>query len=201
LPSEATLAFDTSGPWCSVALVSGNQVLAHRHEAMERGQGERLFEVIAKTMKDAGAGWADLAAIGVGTGPGNFTGIRIGVSAARGLSLGLGIPAIGVDRFEAGALDGPDLPVLVPAPHGMAWAARPGEAPAQIASDVFSGRVISDPTEFPSRAATAPAYPLAIAIARLADARRRTTQPRPAPLYLRPADAAPSPQGAPALLD
>jgi tRNA threonylcarbamoyladenosine biosynthesis protein TsaB len=203
LPSEAVLAFDTSGSWCAVALLAGDRILAHRHEFMARGQGERLFAVIAEAMQEAGVAWTDLAAIGVGTGPGNFTGIRIGVAAARGLALGLSIPAIGIDRFTALCLDGPSLPALVPSVRGLAWMARPGAAPEQIDPARLSGRVIADPAEFPALAftATAPAYSLAVAIARLASQRRHTPQPRPAPLYLRPADAAPASDGAPALLD
>lgn len=204
MPSEAVLAFDTSGGWCAVALLRRGRVLAHRHEVMARGQGERLFSVIEAAMAEAGTGWRDLAAIGVGTGPGNFTGIRIGVAAARGLALGLGIPAIGIDRFAALALDGPDLPALVPAPRGMAWSARPNAVPEPVDPAALPGRdaaVIADPAEFPGRAATPPAHPLAIAIARLAEARRHAPQPRPAPLYLRPADAAPSADAAPVLLD
>jgi tRNA threonylcarbamoyladenosine biosynthesis protein TsaB len=199
LPSEAILAFDTSGGWCAVAVMAGRRILAHRHEVMDRGQGERLFAVIGAVMDEAGIDWPQVAAVGVGTGPGNFTGIRIGVAAARGLALGLRVPAIGIDRFEALALDGPDLPAMVPAPHGMAWMARPGAAPVEVDPAALPCPVIADPTEFPALAATPPAHPLAIALARLAEARRRTSQPRPAPLYLRAADAAPA-QPAPAFL-
>lgn len=201
MPSEAILAFDTSGSWCAVALLVADRVRAQRFEPMARGQGERLFPVIEETMAEAAIGWADLAAIGVGTGPGNFTGIRIGVAAARGLALGLRIPAIGIDRFAALALDGPDLPVLLPAARGMAWLARPGVSPRQVDPTSLPDLVIADPADFPGLEATPPAYPLAIAIARLTEARRHSAQPRPAPLYLRPADAAPPSEGAPALLD
>ncbi len=209
MPSEAILAFDTSGSWCAVALRVADRVRAHRFEPMARGQGERLFPAIEETMAEAAIGWADLAAIGwadlaaigVGTGPGNFTGIRIGVAAARGLAMGLRIPAIGIDRFAALGLDGPDLPVLLPAARGMAWLARPGVSPLLVDPTSLREPVIADPADFPELAATPPAYPLALAIARLTEARRHSAQPRPAPLYLRPADAAPPSEGAPALLD
>ena len=58
--------------------------------------------LLEDVLAEAGIGWRDLAAIGVGTGPGNFTGVRISVAAARGLALGLGIPAIGVTRLRGG---------------------------------------------------------------------------------------------------
>jgi tRNA threonylcarbamoyladenosine biosynthesis protein TsaB len=201
LPSEAVLAFDTSGSWCAVALVARDHVRAHRHEVMDRGQGERLFSVIAGAMDEARIGWRDVAAVGVGTGPGNFTGTRIAVAAARGLALGLGVPAIGVDRFAALALDGPDLPALVPAARGGAWMARPGATPVAVDPAALPGPVIADPAEFPNLAATPPAHPLAVAIARLSDRLRQAPQPRPAPLYLRPADAAPPAEAPPPLLD
>lgn len=94
------LAFDTSGPYCAVALMIDGTVVAKRHEEMSRGQSERLFPMIDEVMGDIGAVFEELDGIGVGIGPGNFTGLRIGVSAARGLSLSLGVPAIGVSAFD-----------------------------------------------------------------------------------------------------
>ena len=55
---------------------------------MEKGQAERLMPMLAEMLAEAGVGFGDLARIGVGTGPGNFTGVRISVAAARGLALG-----------------------------------------------------------------------------------------------------------------
>ena len=71
---------------------------------MEKGQAERLMPLISELLAEAGVVLADVTAIAVGTGPGNFTGVRIAVAAARGLALGLGVPAIGVTRLEALAL-------------------------------------------------------------------------------------------------
>lgn len=94
---------------------------------MATGQAERLLRLIEEMLAAADVHWHDLSAIGVGTGPGNFTGIRIGVSAARGLALGLGIPAIGVSGFEALG-DGPGTLVSLPAPRGQVWLSAPGQA-------------------------------------------------------------------------
>lgn len=195
------LGFDTSGGWCRAALLSGETVLAARDEAMPRGQGERLMPLLQEVLAEAGLAWCDLAALGVGVGPGNFTGIRISVSAARGLALGLGIPAIGVSRFEALTLDGPALPVLVAAPRGQGWLADGAQPPVLTDPATVSGPVIADAADFPMLDLTPPAHPLAGAIARIARARMAKPQPRPAPLYLREADAAPPSEAPPGLID
>lgn len=95
------LAFDTSGPHCAVSLLMNGAIVSERFEAMAKGQAERLFPLIEEVMAETGAVWEEIDAIAVGTGPGNFTGIRIAVSAARGLALSLNIPAIGVSGFAA----------------------------------------------------------------------------------------------------
>ncbi len=99
----------------------GGEIVANRHENMSRGQAECLFPMLDDVMRDAGAVWDDINAIGVGVGPGNFTGIRIGVSAARGLALARNIPAVGVTTFEtyfdiAKSPDG-QVAVFAPGPH------------------------------------------------------------------------------------
>ncbi|EPX84722.1 universal bacterial protein YeaZ [Rubellimicrobium thermophilum DSM 16684] len=207
------LAFDTSAAHCAAALLSDGQVLAEAHEAMATGQAERLFPMLEALLTEGGAGWRDLAGIGVGTGPGNFTGVRLAVAAARGLALGLGIPAVGISAFEALAwgrgdvlavrdarlgavhlqgfgagafgpvtvpLDGP----LPPVPPGLAVV---GDLAPEVAARC-GGR------------AEAPLLPLAVAIGRLALERLGPDVPRPAPLYLRPADAAPAREAPPAIL-
>ena len=83
------------------ALLAGDRVVACHHEEMKKGQAERLMPMLSEVLADAGVDWGALDAIGVGVGPGNFTGIRISVSAARGLAMSLGVPAVGVSAFEA----------------------------------------------------------------------------------------------------
>lgn len=100
---RAVLGLDTSGPWCAAAVVAGGQVLAARTDAMDRGQAEALIPLVQAVLAEAGADWADLGGIGVGTGPGNFTGVRIAVAAARGMALARGLPAAGISRFETAA--------------------------------------------------------------------------------------------------
>ncbi|MCY3876408.1 MAG: tRNA (adenosine(37)-N6)-threonylcarbamoyltransferase complex dimerization subunit type 1 TsaB [Rhodobacteraceae bacterium] len=98
---RTVLAFDTAREHCAAILVSGGEPVGHVIDFMKRGQAERLFPMLEDFLGARRISWSDLAAIGVGTGPGTFTGTRIAVSAARGLALALGIPAIGSSRFEA----------------------------------------------------------------------------------------------------
>jgi len=101
--SATILAFDSSGVAVSAALCRGGAVLAARREPMERGHGERLLPLLKAVMAEAGLGFDALDAIAVAVGPGRFTGLRIGVAAARGLALATGKPAIGIGSFEAAA--------------------------------------------------------------------------------------------------
>jgi len=109
------VAFDAAGGGCCVAVCRDGDVLARRSEPMRRGQAERLVPMIEEAMTEAGTAWADLDAVGVTTGPGAFTGVRIGLATARGFALALGVPAIGVSSFAAVAAGVPDAerPVTV----------------------------------------------------------------------------------------
>ncbi len=84
------LVIDTATAACSVALIEGDRVIAATHDEVGRGHAERLVSMIA-SLPDGGR--ADR--IAVDCGPGSFTGIRVGVAAARGLGLGWGIPVHG----------------------------------------------------------------------------------------------------------
>ncbi len=95
------LAFDTTGARCACALVEDGEPVAARGKAMRIGHAEHLFPQIEAVLTEANRVPVDLDAIAVATGPGSFSGIRIGVAAARGLALSLGIPAIGVGVLEA----------------------------------------------------------------------------------------------------
>ena len=194
------LGFDTSAAHCAAALISGERVLDARSETMERGQAERLMPMLQEMLAAHGRTWADLVALGVGTGPGNFAGIRIAVAAARGLALGLGIPAVGVTGFEARAhgQTGP-LWVAIAAPRGMIWLQhRDGdEGAAPVLRDAADTAALDAPL---LRLADLPGAGMALNIARIARFLRDRPLPRPAPLYLRPADAAPMREAPPVIL-
>jgi tRNA threonylcarbamoyladenosine biosynthesis protein TsaB len=95
------LAVDTALGACSVALLENGQVRAHIFEAMDRGHAERLAPMVDEAMTSANADFARLTRLAVTTGPGTFTGQRVGLAFMRGLRLALKIPLIGVTTLEA----------------------------------------------------------------------------------------------------
>ena len=218
MPADALiLGFDTSAAHCAAALLQGERCIAQRCEEMGRGQAERLMPLIEELLAEADVSWGDLAAIGVGIGPGNFTGVRISVAAARGLALSLGIPAYGVSRFDSEVLgtDGQAL-VALDARQGKLYlqAFHDGQAASAPTLEPLEGLappslpVIGDASAQLAEATGATVlgaarYPIAEAIARIAAARLAsgTPAPRPAPLYMRAADAAPPSDPPPVILD
>ena len=99
------LAIDTAGPVCAVALAraadGGPEILTRIEERIGRGHAERLMPMIEEALTCAQKSFDDLDRIGVTIGPGSFTGVRVGVAAARGLALALDIPAVGVGSLDA----------------------------------------------------------------------------------------------------
>jgi tRNA threonylcarbamoyladenosine biosynthesis protein TsaB len=93
------LSLDSAGSGCGACLWRGGKVLAEASESMERGQDQRLMPLIEQVMQKGGPGYNDLDRIAVTRGPGSFTGIRIGLAAARGIGLAQNKPVIGIDRF------------------------------------------------------------------------------------------------------
>ncbi|WP_375777716.1 tRNA (adenosine(37)-N6)-threonylcarbamoyltransferase complex dimerization subunit type 1 TsaB [Bradyrhizobium sp. ma5] len=97
------LAIDTALDACSAAVLdtdSGNTI-AIESQAMQRGHAEALMPLIARVMKESGIGFAGLDRIAVTTGPGSFTGLRVGLSAARGLALSAEKPVVGLSTLAA----------------------------------------------------------------------------------------------------
>jgi tRNA threonylcarbamoyladenosine biosynthesis protein TsaB len=109
------LAFDTATPQVTVALHDGYDVVAERLSERAMKHGEQLAPLIAGVLADAGASRLDLTAVAVGSGPGPFTGLRVGLVTARTLGLALDLPVyaactldvLAVEAVSTGAVDGP----------------------------------------------------------------------------------------------
>ena len=135
-----TLVIETATAACSVALIEQGRVIAASHEVVGRGHAERLVPMIAE-LPDGGRADAVL----VDVGPGSFTGIRVGIAAARGLGLGWGVPVTGYSSLSLIAAtafaDDPALDrlaVVLEGGHGevfmQPFAADPFAAAADLAS-------------------------------------------------------------------
>lgn len=110
------LALDTTTGSCSVAVLAGEKSysVAGGQPAL---QAEKLFSLIAEVLHQAGLSYKSLGAIAVTTGPGSFTGVRIGLAAAKGIALAAALPLIGIGSLEAIAWEargygGNDIPIL-----------------------------------------------------------------------------------------
>ena len=95
------LALDSAGLGCSVAVASGATVLSIEQDTAIYGQAEKLVPMVDSVMRRAGLPASALDMIGVTVGPGSFTGIRVGLAAARGIAQVNGARLIGVTGFEA----------------------------------------------------------------------------------------------------
>ncbi len=107
--SPRVLAIDTALAACSVAVLAGGAIAAERRETMTRGHAERLLPLVRDAMDEAGLAFEALDLIAVTVGPGHFTGLRVGLAAAQGLSLASDRPLAGVTTLEAVAAAVPVL--------------------------------------------------------------------------------------------
>ena len=97
------LAIDTALDACAAAVLDtrAGRLVAQESQAMKRGHAEALMPLIARVMKASGVAFTDLDRIAATTGPGSFTGLRVGLSAARGIALAAGKPVVGVTTLTA----------------------------------------------------------------------------------------------------
>lgn len=209
-----TLAVDTAAHFCAACIYdSARDTVAGRAvEDIGRGHAERLFAVIDQALGEASLTFGDLDRLGVCVGPGSFTGVRVGVSAMRGLSLALKRPVVGVTLFDALAHDAPrGAPVFVvlDARRGEVYAqAFDKEGVAEGDPDVLSVEAACETVQRSGAVLTGSGAPLLVAagarstivsdgstsdintIARIA-ALADSPVDKPKPLYLRSADAKP----------
>ncbi|HQZ13185.1 MAG TPA: tRNA (adenosine(37)-N6)-threonylcarbamoyltransferase complex dimerization subunit type 1 TsaB [Devosia sp.] len=185
------LAIDTAGPRLQLALLHGGHTDT-LVEDMPTGQAERIFPAIAELLARNGVAYAGLTRVATTTGPGSFTGVRIGLSAARGLGLALGIPVIGVPSLFAISLaaSGAALAVLLDARREEAYfqlfsgPARPIGEPALLPMAEAQGKV-----PVGAEVITSPFPDIALVAAFAATADAKTHPPDAA--YIRDADAKP----------
>lgn len=96
------LAIDTCADQCAACVLDTGDGTAHEvSRAMSKGHAEQLMDVIGECLVAAEIGFDGLERVAVTVGPGSFTGVRVGVAAARGLALALGVPCVGVSTLEA----------------------------------------------------------------------------------------------------
>jgi tRNA threonylcarbamoyl adenosine modification protein YeaZ len=210
------LAIDTALEACSVGVTGGVQPVV-LSETVGRGHAERLFGMIENAMAKAGLAFADLDRIAVTIGPGSFTGVRVGIAAARGLALVVGCPVVGIGTLavhaeHARAIAGarPVLAVLdarrgelygqsfaadgepIGGPEvgdgaGFATFLEPGTVLAGSGADLVAAEAAGGIAVLIAHRDSAPNVE---ALLRLA-ARAQPDGRAPRPLYLRPPDAKP----------
>ncbi|MFZ5736425.1 tRNA threonylcarbamoyladenosine biosynthesis protein TsaB [Rhodopseudomonas thermotolerans] len=97
------LAIDTALDACAAAVLDtdANRLLAGESQAMQRGHAEALMPLLGRVMDASGIGFLDIDRIAVTTGPGSFTGLRVGLSAARGIALAAAKPVVGLTTLSA----------------------------------------------------------------------------------------------------
>ncbi|MEG3178299.1 tRNA (adenosine(37)-N6)-threonylcarbamoyltransferase complex dimerization subunit type 1 TsaB [Sphingomonas sp. RB3P16] len=199
-----TLVIETATAACSVALLDGDAVVAHAHDIVGRGHAERLIPMIAAL---PGGGRAEQ--ILVDCGPGSFTGIRVGIAAARGLALGWGaalsgyssLAALAAAAFAQGSAD--PLAIVLEGGHGEVFmqgyttplrdtgpfqALRPEAALAALAGRLAVGNGVRFLTALASDLRVDERLPAAVDAALLPPALRALA---PKPIYGRAPDAIP----------
>ncbi len=204
------LAIDTALDACQAAVLDGDRVLAVLSEAMQRGHQERLAPMVREVLALADVGVEALGRIGVTTGPGSFTGLRVGLAFAKGLALARAVPCVGIGTLQALAAsvdhEGPIAAVVdarrgqvylqlfeAGAPLGPPEALAPVEAAGRVASYgedialVGSGAWLVEPLA-PKARLIAREVPDPAAVARIA-ARAPAPDRPPGLVYLRAPDA------------
>ena len=201
------LAFDTATPLVTVALHDGEDVVCELLSERPLQHGEQLAPLIDRALRETGLAREDLTAIGVGVGPGPFTGLRVGLVTARTLGYVLEIPVYGVCTLDVLAIEAVDTGAVAD-DFAVATDARRKEVylatydvdgrrldgplvakPADVASEgpVVGEGALLYPDAFPH--AAGPTMPSAGWLARVI-AEERVELHDPEPLYLRRPDAA-----------
>jgi tRNA threonylcarbamoyl adenosine modification protein YeaZ len=216
------LAIDTALDACAAAVLDTErrELPASETRAMARGHAEALMPLLARVMDAAHLEFGDVDRIAVTVGPGSFTGVRVGIAAARGIALAAGKPAIGLTTLAAltaphvaAGFGGTVVPVI-DARHGQVYmqvfgpggravmpprlasvreaaaAARSGSGPALITGSAARALAAEWPSDEPPPTVVTASAPEIVWVARLGAA-AQAERALPKPLYLRPPDARP----------
>lgn len=189
MSTPVTLAIDTARDRLQLALVLSNGTLETEIVEVAKGHAEIIFGAIGTLLDRCGLTYRALNRIAVSTGPGSFTGLRIGLSTARGLGLALDIPVIGIPSLVALSLshEGP-CELIVDAKRGEAYRqsfSAPGK-PRDTADLVDLKQILQ------VAARTTPDDPMIdIGLMAAFASRARPSDFPPDPTYIRAADAKP----------
>ncbi|MFI5015003.1 MAG: tRNA (adenosine(37)-N6)-threonylcarbamoyltransferase complex dimerization subunit type 1 TsaB [Hyphomicrobiales bacterium] len=215
------LALDTALAACSVCLFDSDRdkVLASESAILGRGHAEALLPMLERVVAKLDGGWEGIARIGVVVGPGSFTGLRVGIAAARAAALATGRPAVGVTTLTAlaaplvGISDGAPIAAAIDAKHGNLFfqvfspEGRPLDEPAALPLEEAAFRIGERPIHLVGsgssalqaalsraggvvKSSLAEAVPDIVCVAKLAaDADPRRAPPNP--LYIKGANARP----------
>lgn len=187
------LAVDTALAAVQAAVLDGERVLAALSEPMAKGHQERLAPLVAEALAQAGVAAAEVERVAVTTGPGSFTGLRVGLAFAKVFALARGIGCSGVGTLEALAASAPgpgEVVACIAAPRERAYAQRfaggrpltpPQLLSLEAASELAGGARPVGPGAALLGGEAQPAWPDVAAVGRLGAARHV----RPDPIYLR----------------
>jgi len=156
---------------------------AHRRINVEK-QSLALAPECEKFMRDCGADWHDLAAIGVVVGPGSFTGIRLGIAYAKGLGIGLNIPVVPISAFDLYLAAAPDAFVAIDSGRGDFFVASAKTAPCTMTIEEVETRQMECP-----RTVGHKPFDLTLGVQIVRDALSRGNIAPSVPMYLRPSYA------------
>jgi tRNA threonylcarbamoyl adenosine modification protein YeaZ len=139
--SRWRLVLDTATHRSTVALGNGAEVAASSQRESRQRHATIVLEQIQEVLDRAGIKPDALQAIGVGTGPGSFTGLRVGMATAKTLAWCLAIPIVGISTTDAlaRALDTPGSAIVLPAGAHDVFLAAPGDAPRLVPLDGLQG--------------------------------------------------------------
>ncbi len=146
------LAIDTASEACSVALLIEDKLFQNL-EIMPTGHSKLILKMVDDVLNQAACGFKDLDVIAVDTGPGSFTGLRIGIGVAQGLAYGNNLPVIGVCSLEA-LTSGVDVGIWMPAIDARMNQIYCGlyeisNSPSKSRPAQLVGPVVVNPTELP----------------------------------------------------